>query len=349
MKNFALVVLSIATAVFASLYLNQTRKVIQAQTAAEGLQQKMGELQSTVDDQETKSEKLRAELKQVQTDAAARNRELVQLRATSTNSGQRATAAASSPGQTQAKPSNPLSSLAKIFDDPEMREAMAAQQKAVMRPTIEKTYGKLFSDLRLTPEQTTALKEMLLNKQMAGAQVGMSMFSEGADPSEFETEVLGQKVKAATDAADAEIKAFLGEEKFAQLSAYEKTTADRMAISGFKEQLTGSAALTPDQEQQLIDAMSQARQNFKFSTDPSDTSKPTGDISALFNEEKMNRLIQEMDQLNQHFVSHAQNILTPDQLESFQKHLNSQQALQKMGMQMGAKMFAPAKEGPANE
>ena len=153
------------------------------------------------------------------------------------------------------------------------------------------------------------------------------------------------KVKAASDAADAEIKTFLGDDKFAQLKTYEKSAADRMAISGFKDQLNGSASLTPEQEQQLIDATTQERQNFKFTTDLADKSKMTGDLSAAFNEQNVNRFIEEMGQLNQRFVDKAQNILTPDQLETYQKFLNNQQALQKMGMQMGAKMFAPAKQG----
>ena len=341
MKNFALIVLSIATAVFASLYLRETSKSIQAQTTAESLQQQVGALQSTVDEQERESVKLRAEVKQVQTEAAAKARELMQLKASSTNLSQRATAAASSAKKTTEKPSNPLAALAKMFEDPEMKEALVAQQKAALGPMIDKTYGKLFSDLKLTPEQTTALKEMLVQKLSAGSQVGMSMLSEGSDPAKAAE--LGQKVKAASEAADAEIKAFLGEEKFAQLQAYEKASADRMAVSGFKDQLSGSAALTPEQEQQLVDVMTQARKDFKFTTDFSNGANLKGDFS-MFNEENVNRFVQEMDQLNQHFVSHAQNILKPDQLEAFQKHLNNQQAMQKMGMQMGAKMFAPAKQ-----
>jgi hypothetical protein len=344
MKNIALVLLSITTVVFASLYLHQTSKINQAQVAANGLQQKVGELQSTVDDQEVKAASLRTELKLAQSDTAARDRQIARLSAAAANPAQGATPAGSAKSQTQSpgKPSNPFASLAKMFEDPETRDAIAAQQKAALGPMIQKTYGKLFSDLGLTPEQTAALKEMLLNKQMAAAQTGMSMLSEDNDPSK--TADLGQKVKAANDAADAQIKTFLGEDKFAQLQAYEKTTADRMAISSFKDQLNGAAALTPDQEQQLIDAMTKERQNFKFTSDLSDKSKLMANPSAMFNEENVNRFIQELDQLNQHFVGQAQNILAPDQLEAFQKYLNNQQALQKMGMQMGAKMLAPSKQ-----
>jgi len=344
MKNIALLILLIATLVFASLYLRQTNKSIQAQTAVQGLRQKIDDLQSTLDDQEKKTVTLRDELRQTQTDVDARDREIVQLMGTSANPTQRSAAPGSSPGQSAAaRPSNPIASLAKMFDNPETRDALEAQQKAALGPMIEKTYGRLFSDLQLTPDETAALKEMILNKQLAGAQIGMSMLSESSDPSK--SAELGQRVKAAGEAADAQIKAFLGQEKFAQLKAYEKTTADRMSISGFKDQLNAGAALTPEQEQQLIDAMTLARQNFKFTTDLSDKSKLAGDFSAMFSEENVNRFAQEMDQLNQNFVGHAQNILTPGQLESFRTYLNNQQALQKAGLQMGAKMFAPAGQG----
>lgn len=299
MKNIALLVLLAAAIVFGTLYLRQSSKFTEALTTVENLQQKVADLQSAVVEQEKKDVTLRAELLQAQTDAAAKDREILQLRGGSASPGQPAAAATPASGQPMARSASPLASIAKMFDDPEMREALAAQQKAALGPMIDKTYGKLFSDLQLTPDQAATLKEMLLNKQLSGAQIGMSMLSEGSNPAK--TAEVGQKVKAATDAADAEIKAFLGEEKFAQLMAYEKTTADRMAISGFKDQLSGGAALTPDQEQQLVDAMTQARQNFKFTTDFSDKSKMPGDFSAMFNEQNVNRFIQEMDQLNQHF------------------------------------------------
>lgn len=344
MKNVVLAALLIATVAFAGLYLNQTGKYIKAQTSVESLQQQVGELQSTVQDQEKKSAKLRTELEQVRTDAAGKDREIIELKTASANPALRAAGTVgSSPKRAPVKSSNPFSSLSKMFEDPEMKDAIVAQQRAALGPMIDKTYGQLFAQLKLTPEQASSLKEMLLNKQLAGAQMGMAMLSEGSDPSKAAE--MGQKVKAATEAADAEIKTFLGDEKYTQLKDYEKTAADRMAISGFKDQLSSSAAMTPEQEQQLVEMMTQARQNFKFTTDFSDKSKLTGDAAAMFSEDNVNKFIQEMDQLNQHFVTYAQNILTPDQLQSYQKYLNNQQALQKVGMQMGAKMFAPKKDG----
>src|ERR1044071_7985064 len=96
MKNIILLLFVAATMVFAGLYLRESNKLTHAQIAAEGLQQQVAELQSTVDDGEKKSVSLRAELSQVQSQAAAKDREIVQLRAASTNPAQGAVAAASS-------------------------------------------------------------------------------------------------------------------------------------------------------------------------------------------------------------------------------------------------------------
>jgi hypothetical protein len=67
----------------------------------------------------------------------------------------------------------------------------------------------------------------------------------------------------------------------------------------------------------------------------------------MFTEDNMNTFLQELGQLNQQYVSRAQGILSPDQLPAFQKYLDGQQAMQKVGLQMAVKMFAPAK--PAGE
>lgn len=232
--------------------------------------------------------------------------------------------------------------LAGVLKDPKMKEMIKTQQKTALSGMIDKNYGRLFSDLHLTPEQSSALKDMILNKQLEAADIGMSMFSGDLDATKRAEMV--QQVKAASDAADAQIKELLGNDNFAQFQTYEKSIGERMTISGFKDQLgSGPTALTGDQEQQLIEAMTQERQNFKFTTDFSDQSKFTGDFASMFTEDKMNVFFQELGQLNQQYLARAQGVLSPDQFTAFEKYLGSQQALQKAGMQMAAKMFAPAK------
>jgi len=307
------------------------------------LQQDVSKLQSSLAAQEERTTRLREQLKETRADAATKDHEAAQLRKalqeSLTNQTQRATAEA--PAQTNSKPSNLLSEM---FKNPEMKEMIKNQQKTAFGVMIDKNYGKLFADLNLTREQASALKDMIMNKQLEAASMGMSMVTDDLDAAKRAE--LVKQVKAASDAGDAQIKEFLGEGNFELFQAYEKTMAERMTVSGLKDQLgSGPTALTGDQEQLLIQTMTQERQNFKFTTDFSDKSKFTGDFTTMFNEDKVNEHFQQLGQLNQQYLARAQGILSPDQLTAFEKYLNNQQALQKAGMQMAAKMFAPAKPG----
>ena len=347
MKNIALVLLLVATVVLGGLYLRQTRTTIEAQTAGVALEQKVSESQNAAEEQEKAAAKLRQELELTAAEAAAKAQEASNLQKTiAQNLAQQAAQrnGGKPSAATPAKPESPMAPFAKLFNDPAMKDAIRTQQKATLGAMVDKNYAKLFSDLKLTPEQSASVKEMLLNKQLDAAAAGMAMLSDEAGATNRVE--LGQQIKASSDAADAKIKEFLGDANYAQLQTYEKSMADRTAINGFKDQLGGDAGpLAADQEQQLIDVMTQERQKFKFTTDLSGAGKntPPADFASMFTEEKMATYFQEQDQLNQQYLNQAKSILSPAQLESFQKYLSSQQALQKAGMQMAAKMFATPK------
>ena len=343
MKRYAIGILLIATMVFGSMYLQQTRKARQAQANAEGLQENLNAQHADFEQQQTQAERLRNQLDQARADTAAKEREAARLRRrleNPTNQPAAPTTLSSTPSP-RTKTANPL---AQMFKNPEMKEMILNQQKPALSAMLDKNYGRLFSDLQLRPEQTATLKDLILQKQMGAVEMGLSMLSEEQDATQRNERM--QQMKAANDTADAQIKQFLGDDNFQQYQAYEKTMSERMAVSGFKEQLSGGpTAISDEQEQQLIQAMSQQRENFKFSTDLSDKSKFTGDITTQFTEEKMNAYMQELSQLNQQYLSRAQGILQPEQAASFEQYLKNQQALQKAGMQMAVKMFAPGKAG----
>jgi hypothetical protein len=330
MKNIVIGILLIAALAFGGLYLRQTHKARQAQASADGSRQKISELQSSLDEQEKQKTQLSDQLEASRTAAAA-----------NAPAESQTNQAPADVGQTNAKPSNPL---AEMLKNPEMKEMIKNQQKTALGAMIDKNYGKLFADLNLTPEQSAALKEQILNKQLQAADMGMSMFTDDLDAAKRAE--LVKQVKTANDAADAQIKELLGDEAYKQFQTYEKSMGERMTVSGFTDQLSsGSTALADDQQQQLIQAMTQARQDFKFTTDYSDQSKFDGDFTSMFTEDRMNVFFQELEQLNQQYLARAQSILSPDQFEAFKKYLANQQAMQKMGMQMAGKMFAPAKSG----
>jgi len=341
MKNLIVASLLTATVVLGGLYFYQSHKAKQSQAAVEALRQNVNNLQSSLAEQEQQNTRSREQLELTRADEDNRAQEAAHLRATleRTRTNQAPHATAESARQTNSQPANPFTEM---FKNPELKDMIKNQQKGVLGPMIDKNYGKLFSDLHLTPDQASTLKDMILNKQLGAAEIGMSMFSGEQDPTN-RTEQF-QQVKAASDAADAQIKQFLGDDNFAQFQAYEKTMGERVVVTGFKDQLGGGAtALSDDQEQRLIQAMTQERENFKFTTDLSDKSKFNGDFASMFTEDKMNTYFQEIERLDQQYFGRAQTILSPDQLTAFGKYLNGQQAMQKAGMQMALKMFAPAK------
>jgi hypothetical protein len=342
MKNVAIGILCVTTLVMGGLWLDQVRKASLARATVDSLEQSVTGLQSRAAEQEQQTARLREQLKEAYAEAAAKSQEAAQIRSAPAENLTNLAAAAGGQGAGKAK--SMTSAIGEMFKNPELKEMLKNQQKSVLGPMLDKNYGKLFSDLHLSAEQTATFKDLLLNKQLGAAEIGMSMFSDDSDGTN--RTALVQQVKAAGDAADAQIKDFLGDDNFAQYQAYEKTMGERMVVSGLKDQLgTGPTALTDEQEQQLVQALTQTRENFKFTTDLSDKSKFTGDFASFFTEDKVNTYFQELDQLDQQYQAGAQGILSADQLSAFGKYLNSQQTLQKAGMQMAVKMFSAGKQG----
>ena len=218
---------------------------------------------------------------------------------------------------------------------------MKTAMKNAMITNVARIYTKLIADLHLTPEQASALRQLLVSKMTAGMDMnaGVDMLSGKMDAAQLSQ--ITEKINAERANADNQIKTLLGDAGYAQYQQYEKTSEDRSLISGgggFAEELTGSTVLTDDQAEQLIKAVSEERQNFKFSTDFSDKSKSAALFASTPAGEFLNQHLQEQDRLNQLYLARAQTILSPDQLAAFQKFLSNRQQMQAMMLRMTAKM-----------
>jgi FtsZ-binding cell division protein ZapB len=239
--------------------------------------------------------------------------------------------------QADAKAANPMGEWLK---SPAGKEMMKTSMRA-MSQSIVRSYAKLFADLHLTPEQTTALKDLIINKQMAAGEMGAAAMTGQSDPAQLQAQAV--QVKAEQAAFDDQIKQLLGEANYAQYQAYGTSLSERMVVTQLADQLAdGPKAVRPDQEQQLFDAMLEERQSFKFTTDLSDPSKLTGDVASYYTEDSKKRYLQELEQLGQRYLARAQTILSPEQLGTFQSSLAGQQALQAASVTVVSKLF-PAK------
>jgi hypothetical protein len=234
---------------------------------------------------------------------------------------------------------NGANPLAAMFKDPKMKEMIKSQQKLVMGPMIDKSYAQLFKQLNLTPEQTASLKELLQSKMLVAADMGMSMMDGSLDATKRAE--LGKQIKTDTEAYDAQIKQFLGDDNYKAFEGYEKTIPDRMAVGQFSDQLAGSATpMSSDQQQQLIQAMTEERTGFKWTTDYSNKNPGDTDFAQMFSEDRMSQFAQEKAQFDQQFLVRAKQILSPEQYTAYEQFQAAQRELQINAMKMAAKMFS---------
>src|SRR6266478_6181256 len=331
MKNSAIFILVAAAVLFGGLYLRESRKTHKAELTIADLQTNVTELEARLGQQENRAANLQTRLKNTRERAVAKAEEVSQLKQTITN---RADA--------DAKDKNPMAAMVKgvgeMFKNPEMKEFVKNQQKTVLSGMLDKTYAPFFAQLGLTTEQSAALKDLVLNKSLVDAGAGMEMMSGEMDATNRAQ--IFEQAKKEKDVIDGQIKQMLGDDNYKQYEDYQKSIPERMTIGMFKDQqASGAAALTPDQEAQLVQVMSDERQKFKFTTDFSDQTKFTGDLAGNLTEEKMNQFLQEQEQLHQLYMSRAQSVLSPDQLGSYGKFLTNQLGMQKFGLDMASKMF----------
>ena len=172
---------------------------------------------------------------------------------------------------------------------------MKTTMKNTMATNVARIYAKLFADLHLAPEQASALRQLLVNKTTAGMDMNAGVDALSGKMDATQLSQIAERIKAEQAAADDQIKALIGDAGFARYQQYEKTTEDRSLISGtggFAEELTGGTALTDDQTEQLIQAVSAERQNFKFTMDLSDKSKSAATLASTSTEEFLNQHLQ---------------------------------------------------------
>lgn len=331
MKNAVIVVLLIVAAGLGAVVIQKNQAVAQAEAKRLAAETALKDLQAAKAEQEQQAAALREKLETAQAESAANAGTAAKLTVALTNQ-------VAATVETNTKPANPF---AEMFKDPETRAMIKNQQKTMMGGMIDKNYADFFKSMNLTPEQQTAMKDLLLEKMLGGADLGMEMMS-GEMTAEQRAE-LTKKMKEATEAINQQLKELLGAENYSQFETYEKGIPDRMALEQFKGQLTADMALNSNQEQSLLTAISEERQGFKFTTDFSNQQDFSEDMFSKFTEERMTQYFQEQDQLNQRILARVQPILSTDQYNTYAKSLKSQQDMMRMGLKMAASMFGKKK------
>ena len=227
--------------------------------------------------------------------------------------------------------------LKNMMKNDDMKKMMRQSQMAM----LDRTYGHLFAKLDLPEDKLKQLKELLVERQMAGAERGMDFLTIGKDKEKMAA--LVEEIKLEQEAVDEEMKALLSAEEYAQVKGYEETIGERMQVSQFAgaAQAAGEP-LSEEQTESLITLMHDT--NRDVFGDGFNHNDKTEAMRAMQTEEGITGMLDKMDQANEQLIRDSGNVLTPGQQDAFAKHQKQQAQMQKVGIQMMQSMMAGDKE-----
>jgi hypothetical protein len=243
MKTFIrllLLVLGLTTATSVFYAVQQQKALEAARAAAEALERERSDLR----------ERLRiAERRQ------SGERPSWSERAAQANDGLRAEAPApAAPALPDGSPADFATAgrFAALLESPEAQRLLAMQQ----RSTLDSRYSALFRLLNLSPDQLEDLKDLLVEKRTAAADVLAAARTQGLNNRESRAEI--RTLLEDTQAEiDGQIRTLLGESGFQRYQDFEQTQAQRAVVSRLEQRLSySSLPLTPQQAEQLVQVFS---------------------------------------------------------------------------------------------
>ncbi|MBU4198683.1 MAG: hypothetical protein KKE37_13705 [Verrucomicrobia bacterium] len=193
--------------------------------------------------------------------------------------------------------------IAKMLQKPEMRDKIRLSQKSA----LELSHAALFEYLQLSPEELEIFKELLSDKQMAVVDGLSDVLDDSISPDERKEKA--KRTENATKELEEKMRSFLGDTKYEAYKQYEEFLPEMQRVDRFKQSLGLYDQLGEEQEQKLIVAMHEERNNSPFSAGFS----PPESFDPELNSKKQERLI-----------ARARDILSESQLNQFENNLKQQ-------------------------
>jgi len=226
--------------------------------------------------------------------------------------------------------------LSKMMQDPDTKKFIRDQQRLMM----DQLYNPLIKHMGLSPEEAAKFKDLISDNMMQSAEKATSMFGGSASN---RTELVSTLASAQKD-FDEQMKAFLGEDRFAAYKDYQETVGERTQLNLFKQQNAGSDYPLNDlQTEQLLGLMKEEKRNVAASMGQNapGMGQDQANLQAMLSEEQADKTIQFQEAVNQRVFERARTILSPDQLQAFGNFQTSQLQMMRMGMSMARKFLAP--------
>lgn len=312
MKRLLLIVVAIAAGALAFLYIRQTRRAAVEQAQANAASQQIASAHSDAEQQAAQLRREQARLAEVNAQLneklrAAKERE----QSLKTNA---ATASKHGP-----------SPMAAMMRDPSMRDTMKRQgQDGARRAAKQLLTTNLMQRLALDETQAAALTNLVLKKSSLGFDFMFSMMTGELDEAGLAAQ--GRKTREEMNAADAGVRALLGDERYQTFESAEKSQPERDRVRNFSARLAESGTPLPvDAQEQLVAVLFEERQKFSFTVDYNDPLKFDYEhLREYFSDERIDAFFAESEQLNERILARVQSLLTPEQAEVLRGALRDQ-------------------------
>ena len=236
--------------------------------------------------------------------------------------------------------SNPVLSKMLALTARMMAPAMGKGMTAMMGQQMVKMYAPVFAQLKLGSEQGAQLKDLILKKNAVNMDKGMALMNGKLDAAQRTAAI--EEMKSAREGCDADIRQLLGETDYPVFEQFEKSLPDRLVFGMFKTKLTRKGApLSAEQQEQLLQAVAEARAQYPWSTDLGRRIQNPADLAVAFSGENIAVFAREEEEFDRQFLEQARMLLTAEQLAAFGPFLAKQRQAKVAGMKMTSKMFAP--------
>jgi len=217
---------------------------------------------------------------------------------------------------------------------------MTKMMAPMMGKMMVNTYAPVFEQINLNQDQRAQLTDLILKKNAVNMDKGLALMNAKLDAAR--RAALIAEMKNAREGCDADIREILGKEDYQVFEQFEKSLPDRLVLGIFKNKSAKTgAALSEDQQAQLLQAVGEAREQYDWSTDLSRRIQNPADVVAAFSEENIATFAREEEEFDRQFLARAQMILTPKQLADFEPFMAKQRAAKIAAMKNTSKMFAP--------
>jgi hypothetical protein len=193
---------------------------------------------------------------------------------------------------------------------------------------VKINYASLFNDLRLSSEELEKLERLISDKMIAGIKASESL-NTNSTIQDNKNEFLIEQENILSD-YDMEIRNLLGDDNYKKYMIFIDSSEERLLFNNFKEYMINEGDLIISNEEDFIEALYKERQ--KIDTNNPDKSPNVFEFVQSLEAEReyINTKINKTKLINDKYLAVAEQFLSDEQLDNFEKFLKENVAVEKV-------------------